>query len=232
MIPWLQAGDPFPPLERALAEPNGLLAAGADLSVPRLVQAYENGIFPWYSDDQPVLWWSPDPRMVLVPSELKIPRSLKKRLARRDYEVRADTAFEEVIRACAAPRPGHDGTWITEEMIAAYTRLHRAGHAHSIETWIGGQLAGGLYGISLGRMYYGESMFTRAPDASKIALVHLVRQLERRGCGLIDCQMKTGHLARFGAREIPRADFIRRLANLVNYPRTVDKWRLDDDLLD
>jgi leucyl/phenylalanyl-tRNA--protein transferase len=232
MIPWLQDGDPFPPLERALAEPNGLLAAGADLSVPRLVQAYENGIFPWYSDDQPVLWWSPDPRMVLVPSELKIPRSLKKRLAKRDYEVRADTAFEEVIRACAAPRPGHDGTWITGEMIEAYTRLHRAGHAHSVETWIDGQLAGGLYGISLGHMYYGESMFTRAPDASKIALVHLVRHLERRGCGLIDCQMKTDHLARFGAREIPRAEFVRRLANLVNYPRTVDKWRLDDDLFD
>jgi len=232
MIPWLQDGDPFPPLERALAEPNGLLAAGGGLTVSRLVQAYENGIFPWYSDDQPVLWWSPDPRMVLVPSELKIPRSLKKRLARRDYEVRADTAFEEVIRACAAPRPGHDGTWITEEMIEAYTRLHRAGHAHSIETWIDGQLAGGLYGISLGRMYYGESMFTRAPDASKIALVCLVRHLERRGCGLIDCQMKTDHLARFGAREIPRAEFVRRLANLVNYPRTVDKWRLDDDLPD
>ena len=169
MIPWLEAGDPFPPVERALAEPNGLLAAGADLSVPRLVQAYENGIFPWYSEGQPVLWWSPDPRMVLAPSELRIPRSLKKRLAKRDHEVRADTAFERVIRACAAPRAGHDGTWITGDMVDAYTRLHHAGHAHSIETWIDGQLAGGLYGISLGRMYYGESMFTRAPGSSREA---------------------------------------------------------------
>src|SRR5687767_5187728 len=202
MIPWLRPGDPFPPVERALEEPNGLLAAGADLSLPRLIEAYENGIFPWYSDGQPLLWWSPDPRMVLFPEELEIPRSLRKRLARRDYEVTADTAFEEVIRGCAEPRRGHDGTWITEEMIAAYVRLHRAGHAHSVETWIEGRLAGGLYGVALGRMYYGESMFTRVPDASKIALVHLVRQLERSGFGMIDCQMATAHLARFGAREI------------------------------
>jgi leucyl/phenylalanyl-tRNA--protein transferase len=232
MIPWLQAGDPFPAVERALEEPNGLLAAGADLSVPRLVQAYENGIFPWYSEGQPVLWWSPDPRMVLFPPELKIPRSLRKRLARDDYEVRADTAFEEVIRACAAPRPGQDGTWITDEVVAAYTRLHRAGHAHSMETWIGGELAGGLYGVALGRMFYGESMFALRPDASKIALAHLVRQLERWDCGMIDCQMKTAHLARFGAREIPRTAFMRKLAELVNYPRHVRKWRLDDDLFD
>lgn len=232
MIPWLGANDRFPPVERALHEPNGLLAAGADLSVGRLLQAYEHGIFPWSSEGQPLLWWSPDPRMVLVPSELRISRSLRKRLARRDYEVRADTAFEEVMRACAAPRPGQDGTWITDEMIAAYVRLHRAGHAHSIETWIGGQLAGGLYGVALGRMFYGESMFTRAPDASKIALAHLVRQLERWDCGLIDCQMATAHLARFGAREIPRAEFMRRLAKLVNYPARAGKWRCDDDLFD
>jgi leucyl/phenylalanyl-tRNA---protein transferase len=232
MIPWLAANDRFPPVERALAEPNGLLAAGGDLSLPRLVQAYEHGIFPWFSDGQPILWWSPDPRMILVPSELRISRSLKKRLAKRDYEVRADTAFEDVTRACAAPRPGQDGTWITEEMIAAYTRLHRAGYAHSIETWIGGELAGGLYGVALGRMYYGESMFTRAADASKIALAHLVRQLGRWGYGMIDCQMTTAHLARFGAREIPRAAFMRKLAKLVNYPPTQRKWRCDDDLFD
>jgi len=232
MIPWLGPRDPFPPLERALEEPNGLLAAGADLSVPRLVAAYENGIFPWYSDGQPLLWWSPDPRMVLVPAELKIPRSLKKRLAKRDYEVRADTAFEEVIHACAAPRPGQDGTWITGDMIVAYAALHRAGHAHSVETWIGGRLAGALYGVALGRMFYGESMFTNAPDASKIAFAHLVRQLGRWDCGMIDCQMKTAHLARFGAREIPRAEFMRKLQELVNYPRTAGKWRLDDDLFD
>ena len=232
MIPWLRSGDPFPPVERALEEPNGLLAAGADLSVARLVSAYERGIFPWYSDGQPVLWWSPDPRMVLFPDQLRIPRSLKKRLARRDYEVTTDTAFEEVIRGCAAPRRDHDGTWITDDMLAAYVRLHRAGYAHSVETWIGGRLAGALYGVALGRMYYGESMFTRVPDASKIALVHLVRQLERLGFGMIDCQMATAHLARFGAREIPRAAFVRKLGELVNYPRTARKWRLDDDLLD
>jgi leucyl/phenylalanyl-tRNA--protein transferase len=232
MIPWLDVDDRFPPVERALREPNGLLAAGGDLSVARLVQAYEQGVFPWYSEGQPILWWSPDPRMALVPGELKIPRSLKKRLAKRDYEVRADTAFGEVIRACAAPRRGQEGTWITEEMVAAYTRLHRAGHAHCVETWIGGRLAGGLYGVALGRMFYGESMFAAAPDASKIALAHLVRQLERWGYGLIDCQMATAHLARFGAREIPRADFMRRLAKLVNYPRTSQPWRCDDDLFD
>jgi leucyl/phenylalanyl-tRNA--protein transferase len=232
MIPWLAANDRFPPVERALEEPNGLLAAGGDLSVPRLLEAYRGGIFPWFSDGQPILWWSPDPRMVLVPSEMKLPRSLKKRLARKDYEVRADTAFEDVIRACAAPRPGQDGTWITDEMAAAYTQLHRAGYAHSVETWIGGRLAGGLYGIAYGRMFYGESMFARAPDASKIALAHLVRQLQRWNCGLIDCQMATAHLARFGAREIPRAEFMRRLAKLVNYPPREGRWRCDDDLFD
>jgi leucyl/phenylalanyl-tRNA--protein transferase len=232
MIPWLTENDRFPPVERALKDPNGLLAAGADLSLPRLIQAYENGIFPWYSDDQPLLWWSPDPRMVLFPSELRIARSLRKRLARRDFEVRADTAFDAVIRECSAPRAGHEGTWITDEMVAAYSGLARAGHAHSIETWIGGELAGGLYGVALGRIFYGESMFTRVPDASKIAFAHLVRQLERWEFGMIDCQMKTEHLARFGAREIARADFTRRLANLVNYPRTTRSWRLDDDLFD
>ena len=232
MIPWLGPGDPFPPVERALEEPNGLLAAGADLSEARLLDAYASGIFPWYSAGQPLLWWSPDPRMVLIPAELKIPRSLRKRLARRDYEVRADTAFEEVIRSCAEPRRGQDGTWITDDMAEAYLRLHRSGRAHSIETWIGGTLAGGLYGVELGRMFYGESMFARVPDASKIALAHLVRQLARRGCGMIDCQMKTLLLARFGAREISRREFVRKIAELVNYPRTGRTWSLDDDLFD
>lgn len=232
MIPWLQPGDPFPPVERALADPNGLLAAGAELGTARLLRAYERGIFPWFSEGQPVLWWSPDPRMVLFPAEFRVPRSLKKRLAKRDYEVRADTAFEEVIGACAEPREGQEGTWITEDMIAAYTALHLGGHAHSVETWIGDELAGGLYGVALGRMFYGESMFTRRPDASKIALAHLVRHLRRRGFGMIDCQMKTAHLARFGAREIPRAEFTRRLGELVNYPAGAGKWRLDDDSSD
>jgi leucyl/phenylalanyl-tRNA--protein transferase len=232
MIPWLAAGDDFPPVVRALAEPNGLLAAGADLSVARLLRAYRSGIFPWFNEDQPILWWSPDPRMVLYPAELRISRSLGKRLRRRDYEVRADTAFGAVMRACAAPRDGNAGTWITPEMVAAYETFHRAGHAHSVETWIGGELAGGLYGVAVGRAFFGESMFTRATDASKIALAHLARQLARWGYGVIDCQMTTPHLARLGAREIPRAAFIRKLAELVNYPQGTADWRLDDDLFD
>lgn len=229
MIQWLEQDDGFPPLERALEEPNGLLAASADLSVARLLDAYRKGIFPWYGSGQPVLWWSPDPRMVLFPAEFRMPRSLAKRLRRRDYEIRVDSAFETVMRGCAAPRGDAAGTWITEEMINAYCALHGLGHAHSVETWIGGRLAGGLYGVAIGRMFYGESMFTRVADASKIALAHLVRRLERRGFGMIDCQMNTAHLARFGAREIPRADFSRRLGELVNYPPDASVWRFDDD---
>jgi len=232
MIPWLGAHDPFPPVERALAEPNGLLAAGADLAVPRLVEAYRSGIFPWYSNGQPVLWWSPDPRMVLFPHEFRLSRSLRKRIVKRDYEMRADSAFDAVIRCCAAPRPGQEGTWITKDMIAAYNALHRAGHAHCVETWIGGALAGGLYGVAIGRMFYGESMFTDVSDASKIALAHLVSQLDRWGYGMIDCQMATAHLARFGAREIARVEFMRKLSTLVNYPDPASEWRLDDDLFD
>jgi leucyl/phenylalanyl-tRNA---protein transferase len=229
MIPWLESSDPFPALERALSEPDGLLAAGADLTPARLLTAYRSGIFPWYSAGQPVLWWSPDPRMVLFPAEFRMPRSLVKRLRRRDYEIRVDTAFESVMQACAAPRDDGAGTWITPQMIAAYCELHRLGHAHSVETWINGELAGGLYGIALGRMFYGESMFTGVPDASKIALAHLVHRLERRQFGMIDCQMNTAHLARFGAREIPRREFSQRLAELVNYPQTDDVWRFDGE---
>jgi leucyl/phenylalanyl-tRNA--protein transferase len=232
MIPWLEDDEPFPPVHRALTEPNGLLAAGGELSVERLLQAYRRGIFPWYSEGQPVLWWSPDPRMVLAPQEIAISRSLRKRLRRRDCEVRADTAFAAVIGACAEPRAGQPGTWITSDMASAYTALHRAGYAHSVETWIGDELAGGLYGVAIGRMFFGESMFSKAADASKIALVHLARQLERWGFGLIDCQMSTPHLASLGAREIPRAEFIRALAELVNYATRLGPWRFDDDLFD
>ena len=232
MIPWLAAADDFPPVARALSEPNGLLAAGADLSVPRLVQAYRRGIFPWYSEDQPILWWSPDPRMVLYPAELKISRSLGKRLRQRHYTVTADAAFADVIRACAQPRADGAGTWITPEMASAYEALHRAGHAHSVETWMAGELAGGLYGVALGRAFFGESMFARRPDASKIAFAHLVRQIHRWGYGIIDCQMATAHLARFGAREIPRVEFLRKLGELVNYPQAAGGWRLDNDLSD
>ncbi|HSN41500.1 MAG TPA: leucyl/phenylalanyl-tRNA--protein transferase [Burkholderiales bacterium] len=232
MISWLGTNDPFPPVSRALTEPSGLLAAGGELTPERLVDAYRQGIFPWYSQDQPLLWWSPDPRMVLFPAELRLTRSLKKRLRRRDYEIRADTCFERVMRACAGPRRGQEGTWITEEMVAAYCALHAQGLAHSVETWMNGELAGGLYGIALGRMFYGESMFARATDASKLALAHLVRQIERWGFGMIDCQMKTPHLAAFGAREIPRREFMRKLQELVNYPPPVSEWRFDDDLFD
>lgn len=235
MIPWLDVKDPFPPLTRALRHPNGLLAAGADLSVGRLVAAYRRGIFPWYSAGEPILWWSPDPRMVLIPAEFSLRRSLRKRLRKRDYEIRVDTAFEAVMRGCAAPRAGQSGTWITEEMIVAYRALNQRAIAHSVETWIGGELAGGLYGVALGRMFFGESMFTRVPDASKIALAHLARQLDRWGFGMIDCQMETPHLATFGARMMPRARFVARLAELVECDPPRGKpapWRFDDDLFD
>lgn len=232
MIPWLDSHAPFPPVDAALAEPNGLLAAGGDLSPARLIDAYRNGIFPWYSDDQPLMWWSPDPRMVLFPAELRLPRSLKKRLRRHDYEIRTDSSFEQVMQACAEPRYGQAGTWITTDMIAAYCGLQALGHAHSVETWIDGRLAGGLYGIAIGHMFYGESMFTRATDASKLALAHLVRQLGRWGYGMIDCQMKTSHLAAFGAREIPRVEFMHKLQELVNYPAPIGEWRFDHDLFD
>ena len=215
MIPWLRHSDPFPPLERALAEPNGLLAAGDDLTVPRLLAAYRRGIFPWFSAGDPILWWSPDPRMVLLPDELKISRSLAKTLRNGNYQVRVDTAFDDVIRACAGrPRAGQPGTWITDEMQEAYCQLHRLGHAHSVETWIEGVLAGGLYGIAIGRAFYGESMFADRRDASKIALAHLCAYLKQRGFGIIDCQMETRHLASLGARPIARRDFSARLDEL------------------
>jgi leucyl/phenylalanyl-tRNA--protein transferase len=230
VIPWLNPNDPFPPLETALREPNGLLAAGGDLSAERLIEAYSRGIFPWFNPGEPILWWSPDPRMVLFPGELKVSRSLRKTLKKRTYEIRADTAFRQVMEACAAPRDGHGGTWITPAMISAYTELHRLGLAHSVETWMEGKLVGGLYGISLGRMFYGESMFSLATDASKIAFVHLVRQLERWGFGMIDCQMKTAHLASLGAREIPRAEFSQKLSELVNFHGINGAWQFDHEL--
>ena len=233
MIPWLNPQDSFPPLSTALKNPSGLLAAGADLSPERLIQAYKLGIFPWFSAAEPILWWSPDPRMVLFPSELKVSRSLQKSLRDRNYRVRIDSSFRAVMSACAqAPRDGQNGTWISNEMIDAFCVLHNRGIAHSVETWIGGELAGGLYGIALGQAFYGESMFARATDASKIAFVHLVRQLQRWKFGVIDCQMRTDHLARFGAREIPRSEFSTLLAKLVNCnnPVTISPWKFDDDL--
>ncbi|GAB4122146.1 MAG: leucyl/phenylalanyl-tRNA--protein transferase [Sideroxydans sp.] len=217
MIPWLSTTSVFPPVERALREPNGLLAAGGDLSPVRLLQAYRHGIFPWFSPGDPILWWSPDPRMVLFPGEFKRSHSLRKTLRRGHYQLRTDSAFEAVMRACAAPRGTGDGTWITAEMIAAYTELFRLGYAHSVEVWMDGELAGGLYGVALGGLFFGESMFSRRPDGSKIALAHLAQQWQRwYPHGLIDCQMYTPHLASLGARELPRSEFIARLADLVN----------------
>ena len=225
MIPWLSRNEPFPPVERALAEPNGLLCAGGDLSPARLLTAYRRGIFPWFSGGEPILWWSPDPRMTLVPSAFKCTRSLRKTLCRGDYEIRLDTRFNEVIRACATvPRKNQNGTWITREMQEAYQRLHQLGHAHSVETWIGGELVGGLYGLAIGRMFYGESMFSHATDASKIAIAHLARYLDAHGFGLIDCQMSTPHLASLGAREIPRREFTERLGQLTEAASPPGRW--------
>ncbi len=212
MLRFISAGEPFPPVEKALKKPNGLLCAGADLSVERLLEAYRHGVFPWYSRGEPVLWWSPDPRMVLHCDELKVSRSLAKSLRNKGYEVRVDSAFARVLEGCAA----REETWLGDRMRAAYLALHRSGHAHSFETWRNGELAGGLYGVMIGRMFYGESMFSRATDASKVALVHLVEFLRQRDCPLIDCQMSTPLLASLGAREIPRRAFLRTVSALVN----------------
>jgi len=224
MIPWLRHDSPFPAVEAALEEPRGLLAAGGDLSTSRLLAAYRRGIFPWYSEGEPILWWSPDPRMVLFPSEFKVYRSLAKTLRNSRYTIRFDSAFEQVMDACAAPRSTQAGTWISAEMRAAYCRLHQVGHAHSVETWIDGSLAGGLYGVALGRAFFGESMFFRKRDASKIALAALVAHLEHEDFAVIDCQMHTGHLESLGARPIPRQWFSKLLAELVDYPRDPGSW--------
>ena len=285
MIPWLTDDSPFPPVGRALISPDGLLAAGGNLSAPRLLEAYRSGIFPWFNPEEPILWWSPDPRMVLIPGELRVSRSLARMLRNGPIEVRCDTAFEQVMRGCAAPRiknragmPGgrdtllikplairlgepttlaeslvmaepadgsdrpaalsapegsasafQGGTWIGEDMIKAYCLLHQQGYAHSVETWLDGKLVGGLYGVSIGRMFYGESMFSDVSNASKIALAHLARQLERWQFGMIDCQMYTSHLASLGAREIPRNEFIASLQELIHYDPVTD-WKFDPDL--
>ncbi|WPP47255.1 leucyl/phenylalanyl-tRNA--protein transferase [Pseudomonas sp. AN-1] len=197
----------FPPLEHALREPDGLLALGGDLSPERLISAYRHGCFPWFQDGQPILWWSPDPRMVLLPAELHVSRSLRKTLRQGRFAVSFDRDFPAVIRACAEPRTYADSTWITPAMHAAYLELHRRGLAHSVEVWQDDRLVGGLYGLSIGRLFFGESMFSRTTDASKIGFVTLVERLRDCGFALIDCQMYTRHLASFGARPIPRHEF-------------------------
>jgi leucyl/phenylalanyl-tRNA---protein transferase len=209
-ITWLSPQDApewFPPLEQALDDPAGLLAAGGDLSTERLLAAYRKGIFPWYSPGQPVLWWSPDPRAVLFPEEFRCTRSLAKTLRNGGFESAIDRDFAAVIEACAAPRPQSIGTWITQEMTDAYVELHRRGYAHSIETWRGPELVGGLYGVRLGGVFFGESMFSRERDASKVALARLVEACREAGIVVIDCQMSSAHLESLGARRIPRARF-------------------------
>ena len=218
-IAWLKKTDAptaLPPTTRALTEPNGLLAVGGALTPGWLVHAYRQGVFPWYSADQPILWWAPDPRAVLRPEEFRISRSLARSIRKRGYETRVDTAFETVIEACAGPRHGLSGTWITPEMHDAYIALHRAGLAHSFETWRGERLVGGLYGVGLGRVFFGESMFTRDTDASKVALARLVADCRRLEVRLIDCQMPSPHLASLGSRNLPRRQFEAELALLVD----------------
>lgn len=232
MLTWLAPDSPFPTVDRALSEPAGLLAVGADLSIDRLQAAYSNGIFPWYGDGEPILWWSPDPRMVLRCEDFAPSHSLRKRLRQiaraellptAEVQIRVDTAFLDVMTQCAAPREGQPGTWITDEMRAAYLAWHRAGDVHSIETWINGELAGGLYGVSLGGMFFGESMFTRVPDASKIALSYLVSFLRRCGVEWIDCQQQTSHLARLGARPVSRDQFVAHIQRAIGRPTPA--WR-------
>lgn len=232
-LPWLQPGEPFPDASQAwdASQPApGLLAAGGALDVDSLHRAYSNGIFPWFSEGQPILWWSTDPRMVLFTDEFKLHRSLRKTLARfiadPRCELRIDNDFTRVIRACAgSPRPGQSGTWIVQDMVRAYQAFHRAGYAHSVEAWIDGELAGGLYCVGIGRAVFGESMFTRVPDASKIALAGLVAFCRAQGMPMIDCQQNTRHLASLGAREIPRADFVEQVARQARKPAVV--WRFD-----
>lgn len=226
MIPLLAQTDPchFPDVRHALREPNGLLAAGGDLSPERLINAYRRGIFPWYSPGDPILWWSPDPRTILFPECIHLSRSLRKRLRRGTLGVTMDRAFSAVIHACSAPRDMDGGTWILPDMVSAYETLHHLGLAHSVEVWQDDTLVGGLYGVSLGGVFYGESMFSWVDDASKVALVHLCQQLAAWGFGLIDCQMRTDHLLSLGARELERADFAALLDLFCPQPGRPGHW--------
>ena len=219
--------DPvFPPPD--YADPSGLLAVGGDLSSERLMEAYRAGIFPWYSDDQPILWWSPDPRLVLELDNFKMSRSLRKIVDKGIFEVTFDQAFEEVIRTCASlPRAGQSGTWITNEMQGAYIHLHGLGYAHSVESWFGGKLAGGLYGVSLGKAFFGESMFHLKSDASKVALATLVKKLRNWDFHFIDSQMTTEHMLSLGAKEVPRRIFLKRLQSALRHPTKRGRWRID-----
>lgn len=219
---------PFPDVEQAEKEPNGLLAVGGDLSPSRLLEAYRKGIFPWYSEGQPILWWSPDPRTVLFPDQLRISRSLRKTLRKQLFSVSMDMCFDKVIHACSTPRQHEEGTWITPEMMAAYQQLHDLGYAHSVEAWQGAKLVGGLYGIALGKVFFGESMFSRATDASKVALAFLVDHLLERDYRMIDCQIYSEHLISLGAEEIPRQQFTSYLDSFCEMPgQETASWRCE-----
>lgn len=235
MVPWLRStADRLPDTRRALppgSDAPGLLAAGGELTPQRLAEAYSKGVFPWYSEGQPVLWWSPEPRMVLFTDEFRLKRSLRKTITKfartPGCEVRIDTAFRAVISACAqTPREGQDGTWIVPEMVEAYCDWHRLGQVHSVEIWVDGELAGGLYGVGLGHMFFGESMFSHRTDASKIALAALVCFCRAHGVAMIDCQQRTGHLASLGGREVSRTEFERRLSHGLGAPVIAD-WTYD-----
>jgi leucyl/phenylalanyl-tRNA--protein transferase len=228
MIPFLGPADPFPPVEQALDQPDGLLAAGGSLATRRLVDAYRRGIFPWFNEGDPILWWSPDPRTVLRPSRVHISHSLRKRLRKEEFVVTFDRVFTRVLDGCAAPRTGDHGTWLSEAMQRAYTALHAAGFAHSIEVWMDGELAGGIYGVAIGRMFFGESMFSRRTDASKIAMARLAAQLERWQFPLIDCQLETDHLLSLGAEHMSRRAFVAEVARLTQLDGP--KWEIDADL--
>jgi len=229
-LPWLDSPQTsFPDIDLALSDPNGLLAAGGDLSPQRLLQAYSSGIFPWFEEGQPVLWWSPDPRMVLYPEDLRISKSLQKSLTKAQYKVTLDEAFPRVIACCAMPRGSSSGTWITPDMQSAYTTLFEAGHAHSVEVWRDEALVGGLYGVAIGQVFFGESMFSFESNTSKIALAYLVKQLQRWNYKLIDCQVSSEHLESLGAVEISRGEFREQLALLLPEPGKSAPWKLNLD---
>jgi len=225
---WIPVGEPivpFPDLDSALRDPDGLLAFGGDLSVSRLLLAYRQGIFPWYSSGQPIMWWSPDPRTVLFPDKLKISRSLRKTLNKKPFEITINRAFKQVITACSAPRSDGEGTWITSDMQMAYCQMHEHGHAHSVEAWLDGELVGGLYGIAIGQVFFGESMFSRRSDASKVAFAHFVKWLKSLGYKLIDCQVESDHLVSLGACNIPRHEFARLLKEYCELPMDNAHWQ-------
>ncbi|QKQ26724.1 leucyl/phenylalanyl-tRNA--protein transferase [Candidatus Reidiella endopervernicosa] len=232
-LPWIDPSDEechFPDVSQALLEPDGLLAFGGNLNQRCLLKAYRHGIFPWYNEGEPILWWSPDPRTVLFPDELKISRSLKKTLRKAPFQITLDRAFNSVMAGCAEPRKDQSGTWIDEKMGLAYQNLHRNGHAHSVEAWQDGELVGGLYGVAIGKVFFGESMFSRATDASKVATAHLVKQLIAWDFKLIDCQVYTDHLASLGAREIRREQFTTLLNQWCDYPNPPTSWPLEIDV--